>query len=132
MRLRRRLILIADDDAATLEGLAEFLDQVGYRIVTSRDGQDVMNLLVGGLHPDLLILDLAMPHLGGEALLKYVQSDPVLRLVPVLVVTGAPEQIGRAAVDVILPKPVDLAALLVHVRRLISESRDSAESVEIV
>jgi CheY-like chemotaxis protein len=120
---RRGPIVIADDDPATLEGLTEFLTEFGFSVVPLRDGQDAMNLLVGGLVPALLIVDLAMPHLRGDELLKYLQSDPELRFVPVLVVTGAPEQIGHAVADAILPKPVDLVALLSHVRRLTSAGR---------
>jgi CheY-like chemotaxis protein len=115
--LRRAPILIADDDAATREGLTEFLEQFGYTVVPVADGQDAMNRLVGGLAPSLLIVDLDMP-LRGNELLKYVQSDPELRLVPVLVVTGAPEQMGHAVADAILTKPINLVTLLAHVRRL--------------
>lgn len=118
-------ILIADDDAVTLDGLTEFLAEFGHRIVPVRNGQEAMNLLTGGLVPSLFIVDLAMPHLGGDELLRYVQSDPVLRLVPVLVVTGAPEKVGRTVADAVLEKPVNLAKLLSHVKRLMApRSRD--------
>jgi CheY-like chemotaxis protein len=121
---RRGPILIADDDAATRDGLSEFLTQLGYAVLPVADGQEAMNLVVGGLAPSLLIVDLAMPHLRGDELLKYLQSDPELRLVPVLVVTGAPERMGHAVADAILTKPVDLVALLAHVKRLTAGARD--------
>ena len=114
----RRPILIADDDAVTLDGLTEFLAEFGYRIAAARNGQEAMNLLTGGLIPSLFIVDLAMPQLGGDELLKYVQSDPELRFVPVLVVTGAPERVGRTVADAVLEKPVNLAVLLSQVQRL--------------
>lgn len=115
---RRRPILIADDDAVTLDGLTEFLAEFGYPIAPARNGQEAMNLLTGGLVPSLFIVDLAMPQLGGDELLKYVQSDPELRFVPVLVVTGAPERVGRTVADAVLEKPVNLAMLLSQVQRL--------------
>lgn len=124
MRLRRRgPILIADDDVATLDGLTEFLTEVGFQVVAARDGQQAMNLLVEGLEPSLFIVDLAMPNLGGDEVLKYVQSDPQLRLVPVIVVTAAPERIGRTVADAVIAKPVDVVALLSHVRRLTADRR---------
>lgn len=113
-------ILIADDDAVTLDGLTEFLAEFGYRIAPARNGQEAMNLLTSGLIPSLFIVDLAMPQLGGDELLKYVQSDPELRFVPVLVVTGAPERVGRTVADAVLEKPVNLAVLLSQVQRLTS------------
>ena len=115
-------ILIVEDDVATLDGLAEFLSQFGYRIVPASDGQQAMNLLVGGLDPGLLIVDIAMPHLAGDELLKYVQSDPSLRLVPVIVITGTPDRLGRAVADVVIEKPVNLITLLADVKRLLRGS----------
>ncbi len=127
MRLRRRgPILIADDDVATLDGLTEFLTEVGFQVVAARDGQQAMNLLVEGLEPSLFIVDLAMPNLGGDEVLKYVQSDPQLRLVPVIVITASPERLGRTVADAVIAKPVDVASLLGHVRRLTEERRRSA------
>ncbi|MEO6238735.1 MAG: response regulator [Vicinamibacterales bacterium] len=124
----RGTILIADDDAATLHGLTEFLTDAGYRVVPARDGQQALDFLLAGAAPILLIVDIAMPHLAGGELLRYVQSDPVLRFVPVLVVTGAPERAGRAVADAILTKPVDLLALLAHVRRLTDRTQHKAEA----
>ena len=114
-------ILLADDDSATLDGLTEFLVEFGYRVVPARNGQEAMNLLVEGMVPALLIVDLAMPQLGGDELLKYVQSDPELRFVPVLVVTGSPDRLGRTVADAVMEKPINLIELLAHVRRLTSQ-----------
>lgn len=122
--LRRGPILVADDEEATREGLKEFLSEAGYRVIAASDGQQAMNLLVDGLKPSLLILDVNMPSLRGDELLRYVQSDSDLRFVPVLIVTGAPEQCTRAIADHILPKPLNLVTLLAHVRRLIEAGGD--------
>lgn len=119
---RRGPILLAEDDAATRDGLLELLTDLGYRVLPARDGQEGMDFLTGGLTPSLLIVDIGMPHLGGAELLKYVASDPVLRLVPVLIVTGSPERVGRAVADVVLTKPIDLVTLVGHVRRLTSRA----------
>lgn len=121
-------ILLADDDEATLVGLSEFLTELGYQVVAVRNGQEAMNLLVDGLKPSLLMIDLAMPQVEGAELLKYVQADPELRLVPVLVVTGAPDRIGHAVADAIVTKPVNLAALLGDVQRLTSRRKRKIDS----
>ena len=124
-RRGRAPILVVDDDSATREGLAEFLTELGYSVLAREDGQGAMNLLVGGLEPALLIVDLGMPHLRGDELLKYMQADPELRLVPVLVVTGSPEQMGRAVADAVLTKPIDLVTLLAQVQRLMAKTRQT-------
>jgi CheY-like chemotaxis protein len=118
-------ILVADDDVQTREGFREFLAEAGYRVVCARDGQEAMDLLLGGLVPGLLMIDLAMPHVAGNDVLRYVQEDPVLRAVPVLVVTGAPERAARTVADAVLTKPVDLTSLLAYVRRLMGDAPSS-------
>ena len=130
MRWKRRdPILVADDDAATLDGLRELLTEFGYKVVTATDGQEAMNLLVEGLVPLLLIIDLGMPHVGGEEVLKYVQADPELRHIPVIVVTGTPERIGRTVADAVIEKPVNVIALMAHVNRLTSRRYHKADEV---
>ena len=108
--------------------MKEFLTDAGYLVLSARDGQEAMDFLLAGESPILLIVDIAMPHLAGSELLKYVQSDPVLRFVPVLVVTGAPESAGRAVADAIIAKPVNPSSLLAHVRRLTAPPRQAPEA----
>jgi two-component system cell cycle response regulator DivK len=111
-------ILVADDDAATVDGLTEFLASLGHRVVSARGGQQAMDYLVSGVVPVLFIVDIGMPDVGGVDLLRYVHEDPVLRVIPVIVLTGAPERIGKARMDAVLTKPVDLGLLAAHIRRL--------------
>lgn len=125
MGFRRGPILIADDDRATREGLAEFLVQFGYEVASARNGQEAMDRLLEGLKPSMLIVDLTMPQVGGEDLSRYLQSDPELRHLPVVVVTGSPELLGRTAADAVLEKPVNLIALLTLVKRLTSGHREA-------
>ena len=116
-------ILIAEDEDALRALITRALSDSGHEVVTATDGQQAMNLLVGGLVPSLLIVDIGMPNVGGEELLKYVQSDPDLRHIPVLVVTGTPERIGRTVADAIIEKPVNVISLVSHVQRLTSVRR---------
>jgi CheY-like chemotaxis protein len=122
---RRGPILIADDDRATREGLAEFLTEFGYAVASAQNGQEAMDRLLEGLKPSMLIVDLTMPQVGGEDLSRYLQSDPELRHLPVVVVTGSPELLGRTAADAVLEKPVNLIALLNLVKRLTSGPRET-------
>jgi len=118
VRFRRGPILVAEDDPATLDGLTEFLSEFGYTVVPARNGQEAMDRLLKGLMPSLLILDISMPAVDGEELSRYLQSDPELRLIPILVVTGSPERMGKIAADAVLEKPIDLISLLALVKRL--------------
>jgi two-component system, cell cycle response regulator DivK len=125
MKFKRGPILIADDDRETREGLVEFLAQFGYEVAAAGNGQEAMDLLLGGVRPSLLIIDLTMPHVGGEDLSRYLLEDPELRHLPVVVVTGSPERLGRTAADAVLEKPVNLIALLNLVKRLTTGRRET-------
>jgi CheY-like chemotaxis protein len=124
---KRGPILIADDDRATRDGLAEFLSEFGYEVAAASNGQEAMDRLLEGLKPSMLIVDLTMPQVGGEDLTRYLQSDPELRHLPVVVVTGSPELLGRTAADAVLEKPVNLIELLNLVKRLTSGRPDTRD-----
>src|SRR5437899_4305082 len=98
--LNEARILIVDDELANVRLLERLLQQTGYRnLVTTTDPRQVRGLY-DELHPDLILLDLMMPHLDGVA----VMGDLAIRAeayVPILVlstdVTMAAEQRALAA-----------------------------------
>ena len=112
-------ILIVEDNRDAQEGLYALLSREGYSVFTADNGQQAMDLLDGGLQPTLLIVDLAMPKVTGADLLKYMQSDPVLRLTRVVVVTAMNPEAVHVIADVVLYKPIDVPLLLSTVAGLI-------------
>jgi len=104
-------ILVVEDNRDAQAGLYELL-QDQYSVRTADDGQQALDLLERGFQPRLLILDLSMPKVSGWDLLKYMQSDPALRLTRIIVVTAMnPEEVHVVA-DVVLYKPIDVPLLL--------------------
>ena len=106
--------------------LADCLEAEGHAVTVARDGMEALaaaRALGGRL--DLLITDLCMPRLGGEALIRALWAErPGL---PVLVVTGsAPpgaaaalrREVGEGGPLALLHKPFDDAALAEAMRRL--------------
>jgi two-component system cell cycle response regulator DivK len=111
-------ILIVEDNRAAQEGLYTLLFGAGYSVLTADNGQQALDLLERGIRPRLLIVDLALPKVSGRDLLKYMQSDPALRLTRVIVTTAMnPEEVHVVA-DVVLYKPIDVALLLSTVAEL--------------
>ena len=90
----------------------------GYSVLTADDGQQALDMLERGVQPRLLILDLAMPKVTGRDLLKHMQSDPVLRLTRVIVITGMNPEDVHVVADVVLYKPIDVPLLLSTVSEL--------------
>jgi CheY-like chemotaxis protein len=88
-------IVLAEDEALVAMALADCLEAAGHQVVVAPDGTKAL-LAARHLNTlDLLITDLRMPALGGEALIRALWAErPGL---PVLVVTGSPPHGGEAA-----------------------------------
>jgi signal transduction histidine kinase/ActR/RegA family two-component response regulator len=84
-------ILLVEDEMSTRELLRRTLETSGYIVVDTHDGAQVLEL-ARGLLPDLIILDLNLPHLNGWEVLQQVKTDPKLQSIPVVVYTASPER----------------------------------------
>ena len=84
-----KLVLVVDDDSSAQESIAEILDAKGYCVLQAEDGQKALNVLKKTPHfPCLVLLDLAMPVMDGRGFLERRAQDPILRDIPVVVVSG--------------------------------------------
>src|SRR5690348_11894164 len=115
-----RNVLVVEDDADTREMLTTLLAGQGFHAVGAEDGLEALHLLRTVRHgapdaPCLVLLDLAMPRLGGLEFRRAQLSDPIVAAVPIAVMSGAvdaqerAEKLGAVAT---LGKPVDFDALL--------------------
>jgi signal transduction histidine kinase/CheY-like chemotaxis protein len=84
-----RTVMIADDEPDLLRLFTRILAGAPeqYRVISASDGIEALMLLRES-HPDVLILDLLMPHMSGFDLLKDKQADPSIRDIPVIVVSS--------------------------------------------
>jgi signal transduction histidine kinase/AraC-like DNA-binding protein/ABC-type sugar transport system substrate-binding protein len=84
-----KTILIVDDDAHTVEMHARMVQShsSAHRILKARHGREALELLQRE-HADLILLDLMMPELDGFGVLDALRTDPAMRDIPVIVVTG--------------------------------------------
>jgi len=82
LRAGRETILFAEDESALRQMHADFLESLGYRVVTAEDGMDALAKFADEDHVDLLITDVVMPNMGGvelaERLLAQVPHLKVL------------------------------------------------------
>ena len=109
--------MLVEDDADTRELLLKVLEDGGYPVVTAADGQQAIDLLAQGLRPCIVIVDLAMPHVSGSELLKHMHTDPDLRTIPAVVVSGLPRDRINVVADAVLLKPCEPQTLLDTVKR---------------
>ena len=84
-----KLVLVVDDDSSARESMAEILDAKGYSVLQAENGQKALDVLKKTPHfPCVVLLDLAMPVMGGREFLERRARDPILRDIPVVVVSG--------------------------------------------
>jgi DNA-binding response OmpR family regulator len=86
-------ILIADRNRHVREFLQRELRADGYCVQVARDGREVLLTLNGDQRPDLLILDLDIPHEGWPALLRQIRRDAPST--PVVIHTLLTEFVGH-------------------------------------
>lgn len=110
---RGKLILIIDDDEATRDLLQRLLVKQGYAVETAENGAAGLQQ-ARLLHPDLILLDVAMPVLDGWQVLSALKAATALANIPVIILTVVEEQaLGYAlgAADYLI-KPIDRARLV--------------------
>jgi len=107
-----RRILVIEDDPDVRSALADALSAAGAEVVVASDGQDGLDRVRAGCRPSVILLDLRMPRLDGDAFLREMRSDPSLEHVPVITMTAGLDTPQERDVVAHLRKPFDLDDLL--------------------
>jgi DNA-binding response OmpR family regulator len=119
-------ILIVEDEVGFAEFLRALLESRGYKVTTASNGDDALKKLKSG-DPDLMILDMQMPGMGGIQVYTKICTRHGRSRFPVIVNTAMTELSGffnDVMVDVFVTKPVNADRLLKHVERLLSGEDD--------
>ncbi len=90
-------ILIIEDEEIILSLLQRKLGQEGYEISTATNGQEGLETM-RVVNPDLILLDIVMPRMGGFEVMEEMAKDPELRKIPVIIISnsGQPVEIDKA------------------------------------
>lgn len=124
--MKRRDILLIEDNPDAREALAMLLEDHGYAVRSAENGAAAL-IQARERPPDLVITDLAMPVLSGLDVLQQFRKQAALADVPVIVVSGHHDIGDRVAgfdlgADDFLAKPVHADELLARVRRQLLRS----------
>lgn len=114
-------VLIVEDDPAILRGIADNMKFEGYEVFTAPDGE-AGSQLQRAHKPELIILDLMMPRLGGLELCRRLRGEGVQT--PILMLTAKSEEADRIAgldmgADDYVTKPFSVKELMARVRALL-------------
>jgi adenylate cyclase len=119
----RPLILIVDDAPDNVEIVRARLKSQGYDIITAADGLEAIEQVSTHL-PDLVLLDVMMPRLGGIDTIRRLRADTALPFIPVVMLTAQSDKSQvvaalDAGADEYLTKPFDASTLLARVRAML-------------
>ena len=115
-------VLLVEDERHIVESLTFVLEREGFEVAAAADGESALERLRAA-RPDVLVLDVMLPKLGGLEVLKLVRADAALRTVPVIVLTarGRPQDRRMAeeiGVEAFMTKPFANQEVVDAVRRL--------------
>lgn len=129
-------ILVVDDLAENIELIKTFFINEPYHFKTALNGEEALKI-VRNESPDLVLLDIIMPGIDGYQVLDEIKSNPLTRLIPVIMVTGMEARESklrciRLGVDDFVSKPIDMFELRARVASLLrlKEYTDQLESAE--
>jgi len=94
---KRKKILLIEDEDVIIDLLQRKLEKEGYEIEVAHDGQEGLDKMKK-IKPDLVLLDIIMPKLGGLEVMEKKKQNPELRNIPVIIISnsGQPVELERA------------------------------------
>ncbi|MBN9788740.1 two-component system response regulator [Pseudonocardia sp. TMWB2A] len=105
-------ILVVEDNELNSKLFCDLLRAHGYVAEPVRDGRDAL-ARAREVMPDLIIMDIQLPHVSGMELIQQLKSEPALRTIPIMAVTayagkGDEEQIRAAGAEAYVSKPISV------------------------
>lgn len=96
--MKKKKILVVDDDRVILTFASKLLAREGHEVVTAGDGFEALNVL-SGFVPDIMFFDLIMPKIDGDKLIQIVRSMPALKRCFLVIVSAAVAEIDFSFQD---------------------------------
>ncbi len=108
-------ILVVEDNPLNLKLVRDVLEYQGFEVLTAISGEEGV-AVASSSSPDLVLMDLQLPGIGGHEALLRMRSDPRCREIPVVAVTAFAmkddiERAEQAGFDGYIAKPISVRAL---------------------
>ena len=116
MQETTKSILVIDDDHNTRASIREQLEAEGYSVFSAANGEQGMEVLRRFKPPGLILVDLIMPIMDGNAFIAAIEDDPKLSKIPVVIITAFPEKGWPPGTKAVVQKPINNDALLSTVK----------------
>jgi two-component system cell cycle response regulator DivK len=126
-------ILVVEDNELNLKLFCDLLRAHAYIAEPVRDGREAVET-ARNFAPDLIVMDIQMPHISGLELIEQIKGDEELRPIPIMAVTayaakGDEERIRDAGAEGYVSKPISVLKFVEAVRGLLEAAAARAEEV---
>ncbi|WP_051463622.1 PAS domain S-box protein [Leptolyngbya sp. PCC 6406] len=120
----KALILLAEDNEASISTMVSYLEAKGYRVAIANNGQAAIEK-AQRLRPDLILMDIQMPGMDGLEAISHIRRDPNLADIPVIALTalamsGDRDRCLTAGATDYLSKPVRMKQLVKRIQTLLN------------
>ena len=102
----RPTILVVEDDSALRQFYRVALELRGFMVEVATDGLAALRVVEEGPRPQLIVLDLVLPRVGGLEFARELASNAATMKIPIVVVTGSNDQFDERSFAAVLRKPV--------------------------
>jgi CheY-like chemotaxis protein len=119
-----KTVLLVDDEFALVEVLTSVLEEEGFRVIAAANGLEALQRLDEEV-PDVALVDVMMPRMGGPEMMEKMRDNPRLAGVPVILMSAA-ERMAKLSdvvggVAAFLHKPFRVPVLLATLRKVLGE-----------
>ncbi len=109
-------ILVAEDSEPIWEFLQQRLERKGHIVLHAQDGETAVSD-ARAAHPDLILMDMALPRMDGHAAARAIKGDPHTAAIPIIALAANASAEERdaalqAGCDAFHPKPIDFVLLM--------------------
>jgi len=123
-KMKNKRVLVCDDDKDILEMLEIALEINGFEVISEHDSTRIFRT-IDSSSPDAVLLDLWMPVLSGDEIVKKLREDPSKNSIPVVVISASQdgkEVALKAGANQYLEKPFDIDKLVMCLNEVLSSN----------
>jgi len=128
-----KTVLVVDDEPKIVQLARDYLEHAGFKVASASDGREALASFRASA-PDLIVLDLGLPHVDGLDVARAVRKTSN---VPIVMLTGRADEADRVAglelgADDYIPKPFSPKELVARVRAVLRRSEMASAPAELV
>ena len=128
--MKKQIIMIVEDDAFVMDIYQTKLSQEGYEVLSAGNGMEALKILENGeTLPDLILLDILMPYVGGIEVLRKIKENDKLKKIPIILLTNLSQKddvdlgIGLGADDYLIKSHFTPSEVLEKIKMQLSTSK---------